>query len=79
MSAWMVHLKKVMAENKGKSLKECMIIAKGSYKKPADGTVVKKVMKTKSKKGKKVMKTRKGKKAKKVKKTRKMKKTRGRK
>ena len=78
----MDHLKKVMAENKGKSLKECMIIAKGSYKKPADGTVVKKAnkaKKTKSKSGKKVMKTKKGKKEKKVKKTRKMKKTRGRK
>ena len=46
MSAWMDHLKKVMAENKGKSLKECMIIAKGSYKKPADGSVVKKAKKT---------------------------------
>ena len=78
----MIHLKKIMAENKGKSLKECMIIAKGSYKKPADGSVVKKVKKTKSKTGKKVMKTKKGKKEKKVKKTkktRKMKKTRGRK
>jgi len=75
----MDHLKKVMAENKGKSLKECMIIAKGSYKKPADGTVVKKAKKTKSKSGKKLMKTKKGKKEKKVKKTRKMKKTRGRK
>lgn len=79
MSAWMDHLKKVMAENKGKSLKECMIIAKGSYKKPGDGTVVKKAKKTKSKSGKKLMKTKKGKKEKKVKKTRKMKKTRGRK
>lgn len=82
MSAWMDHLKKIMAENKGKSLKECMIIAKGSYKKPADGSVVKKVKKTKSKKGKKVMKTKKGKKekkVKKVKKTKKMKRTRGRK
>ena len=82
MSAWMDHLKKVMAENKGKSLKECMIIAKGSYKKQADGTVVKKAKKTKktkSKTGKKVKKTKKGKKEKKVKKTRKMKKTRGRK
>ena len=75
----MDHLKKVMAENKGKSLKECMIIAKGSYKKPEDGTVVKKAKKTKSKSGKKLMKTKKGKKEKKVKKTRKMKKTRGRK
>ena len=64
-----------MAENKGKSLKDCMIIAKGSYKKPADGTVVKKVKKTKAKKTqvkktKKVKKTRKGGKSRKIKKTR---------
>lgn len=32
-NAWQVHLKKVCSENKGKSLKECMTIAKGSYKK----------------------------------------------
>lgn len=75
MSAWMIHLKKIMAENKGKSLKDCMIIAKGSYKKPADGTVVKKVKKTKAKKTqvkktKKVKKTRKGGKSRKIKKTR---------
>jgi hypothetical protein len=30
---WMKLLKKVRAENKGKSLKECMMIAKGMYKK----------------------------------------------
>ena len=80
MNAWMIHLKKIMAENKGKSLRDCMIIAKGSYKKPADGTVVKKVKKTKVKKTqvkktqvkkiKKVKKTRKGSKTRKIKKTR---------
>ena len=75
MSAWMIHLKKIMAENKGKSLKDCMIIAKSSYKKPADGSVVKKVKKTKAKKiklkkTKKVKKTRKGGKSRKIKKTR---------
>lgn len=75
MSAWMIHLKKIMAENKGKSLKDCMIIAKGSYKKPTDATVVKKVKKTKAKKTqvkktKKVKKTRKGGKSRKIKKTR---------
>lgn len=32
-NAWQVHLKKVCSDNKGKSLKECMTIAKGSYKK----------------------------------------------
>ena len=70
MSAWMIHLKKIMAENKGKSLKDCMIIAKGSYKKPADGSVVKKAKKTKAKKTKKVKKTKKSGKSRKIKKTR---------
>jgi len=29
---WRKHVKKVMRENKGKSLKEVLIIAKGSYR-----------------------------------------------
>jgi len=33
MNKWLVHLKEVRKENPNKSLKECMIIAKESYKK----------------------------------------------
>lgn len=33
MNAWMSHLKKVREQNGGKSLKECMQIAKKTYKK----------------------------------------------
>lgn len=33
MNAWMSHLKKVREQNGGKSLKECMQLAKKTYKK----------------------------------------------
>ena len=33
VNPWMTHLKKVRAQNKGKSLKQVMQIAKKSYKK----------------------------------------------
>lgn len=32
MNSWQKHVKEVMAENKGKSLKEILILAKKSYK-----------------------------------------------
>jgi len=33
MNEWMKHLNKIRKENPGKTLRECMIIAKKSYKK----------------------------------------------
>lgn len=75
MNAWMQHLKKVMAENKGKSLRECMMIAKKSYKKPNN------TMKTKTRKSSKRTKMKKSqvKKSRKGGKSRKNRKSRGRK
>lgn len=32
INPWLIHLNKVRKENKGKSLTECMKIAKSSYK-----------------------------------------------
>ena len=70
MNAWMSHLKKVREQNGGKSLKECMQLAKKTYKrggsaelsevdKPLTGG--KRKSKTSSK-GKRTKKARKGKK-----------------
>tara|TARA_B100001093_G_C26635738_1_gene930836 strand:+ start:233 stop:439 length:207 start_codon:yes stop_codon:yes gene_type:complete len=60
MNAWQAHVKKVMAANKGKSLKDCLKMAKKTYTKVATVTKSKTVKKrkTRGKKGKKGRKTR---------------------
>ena len=48
MNKWQVHVKATMAANPGKSLKECLKLAKKTYKKTgAEPKTVKKVKKSK--------------------------------
>ena len=72
-NAWQLHVKSVMAKNPGKSLKECLKMAKKTYSKTASASVTKKASKTKAaKKSRKARKgTKKARKAKKSKKSRK--------
>ena len=81
-NAWQIHVKNTMAQNPGKSLRDCLVMAKKTYKKgthvpehaapPArkskKAKKTKKMKKTKGKKAKKAKKTKKAKKSKKSKK-----------
>lgn len=67
-NAWQLHVSATMKKNPGKSLKECLQMAKKTYKKTATASVTKKAKNSKA--AKKSRKTRKGtKKARKVKKS----------
>jgi ribosomal protein L12E/L44/L45/RPP1/RPP2 len=69
-NAWQLHVSETMKKNPGKSLKECLQMAKKTYKKTATASVTKKAKKSKA--AKKSRKARKGtKKARKVKKSKK--------
>ena len=74
-NAWQMHVSETMKKNPGKSLKDCLQMAKKTYKKTATASVTKKSKKSKtakkSRKAKGTKKARKGKKAKKSKKNRK--------
>ncbi len=72
-NAWQMHVSETMKKNPGKSLKECLQMAKKTYKKTATASVTKKASKTKvAKKSRKARKgTKKARKAKKSKKSRK--------
>lgn len=75
-NAWQIHVKETMGKNPGKSLKECLQMAKKTYKRTGSSTSVTKKSR-KAKKGTK--KARKTKGTKKVKKGKKAKKSRGKK
>ena len=75
-NAWQLHVSETMKKNPGKSLKDCLQMAKKTYKKTASATSVTKKSR-KAKKGTK--KARKAKGTKKAKKGKKGKKSRGKK
>jgi hypothetical protein len=71
-NAWQLHVGETMKKNPGKSLKECLQMAKKTYKRSATTSVTNKSRKAKkgTKKARKAKGTKKARKGKKAKKTR---------